>query len=111
MPKVAITHNSNIELAISEALKHIEVEEIIRDKVVALKPNETWASKDDLTAVTQGDTLRAVLRFLKKRAPKKLDRYRRSGCRRDGRDSSRKRDDESHWGGRRGVLRSQPSAI
>ena len=73
MPKVAITQNNNIELAISEALQHVEqLEEIIRDKVVAVKPNETWASKDDLTAVTQGDTLRAVLAFLKKIAPKKL---------------------------------------
>src|SRR5438067_233394 len=72
MPKVAITQNNNIELAITEALQHIEIEKIIRDKVVAVKPNETWASKDDLTAVTQGDTLRAVLRFLKKLAPKKL---------------------------------------
>src|SRR5438067_611791 len=72
MPKVAITQNNNIELAITEALQHIEIEKIIRDKVVAVKPNETWASEKDLTAVTQGDTLRAVLQNLKKLHPKKL---------------------------------------
>ena len=72
MPKVAITQNRDIELAIREALSHLDLEEIIRGKIVAVKPNETWASKKDLTAVTQGDTLRAVLRYLKTLRPKTL---------------------------------------
>jgi uncharacterized protein (DUF362 family) len=72
MPKVAITQNKRIELAVTEALQHLALKDIITGKVVAVKPNETWASKDDLTAVTQGDTLRAVLRHLKKLEPKEL---------------------------------------
>src|SRR5438477_2955106 len=72
MPKVAITQNRDVELAIREALAHLDLDEIIRAKIVAVKPNETWASKKDLTAITQGDTLRAVLQNLKKLHPKKL---------------------------------------
>jgi hypothetical protein len=29
-----------------------------------VKPNETWASHEDLTAITQPDSLRAVLRYI-----------------------------------------------
>jgi len=70
--KVAITQNGKIELAITEALSHLDLEELIRDRIVAVKPNDTWASREDLTAVTQADTLRAVLRFLKGFHPKEL---------------------------------------
>jgi uncharacterized protein (DUF362 family) len=72
MPKVAIVQNSQIDLAINEALKHLDLESIIRDKVVAVKPNETWASPKDLTAITQADTLWAVLRYVKTLRPKQL---------------------------------------
>jgi len=71
-PKVAVTQNSTIALALQEALSHLELEELVRGRVVALKPNDTWASEDDTTAVTQPDTLRAVLRFLKTLQPKQL---------------------------------------
>src|SRR5437879_2843625 len=72
MPKVAITKNENIALLISAALEHLDLGEMIRGKVVAVKPNETWADKSDRTACTQGDTLRAVLRHFKKFSPGKL---------------------------------------
>ena len=39
---------------------------------MAVKPNETWASADETSAVTQGDTLRAVLRAVKRHDPRRL---------------------------------------
>jgi uncharacterized protein (DUF362 family) len=72
MAKVVITQNKQIEKAINEALEPLELEPLIRDKTVAVKPNETWASPEDKTGVTQPDTLRAVLRFLKRFAPREL---------------------------------------
>jgi uncharacterized protein (DUF362 family) len=62
MVAVAITQNSVIEQAITEALHHLELEALIRGKRVAVKPNDTWASAGDTTAVTQPDTLHTVLR-------------------------------------------------
>jgi uncharacterized protein (DUF362 family) len=72
MASVVITHNDDIETAIHEALEHIDVESLVRGKVVALKPNETTAKEDDKTGVTQPDTLRAVIRYVKKYEPKAL---------------------------------------
>jgi uncharacterized protein (DUF362 family) len=72
MASVAITQNDDIALAINDALQDIDVERSIRGKVVAVKPNDTWASEDDMTGVTQPDTLRAVLRYLKRFEPKEL---------------------------------------
>lgn len=72
MAKVAITHHDNIERGIEQALDHLEIEELVHGKVVAVKPNDTWADKDDTTGVTQPDTLRAVLRRLNKFAPAAL---------------------------------------
>ena len=72
MPKVAITRNDDVAQAVSQALEHLQLDDLVAGKVVAVKPNETWAEKGDLTAVTQGDTLRAVLRFLKTLAPGRL---------------------------------------
>jgi uncharacterized protein (DUF362 family) len=39
---------------------------------VAVKPNETWASPEDTTGVTQADTLRGVLRYIKHFAPRHI---------------------------------------
>lgn len=64
MPTVAITQNRAIEKAVAEALGHLSLDALVRGKLVAVKPNETWASADDTTGVTQPDTLRAVLRHL-----------------------------------------------
>jgi uncharacterized protein (DUF362 family) len=72
MPKVAITQSDKIENAISEALDHLDVEPLIHNKIVAVHPNDTWASAGDKTAVTQPDSLRATIRYLKKFQPKEL---------------------------------------
>ena len=65
MATVVITRNEAIEQAIAEALRHLPVESLVRGKRVAVKPNDTWASAEDTTGVTQPDTLRAVLQQLK----------------------------------------------
>ena len=73
MAEVVITQNrDHIGQAIDEALRHIPLERLVRGKLTAVKPNETWATKDDTTAVTQGDTLRAVLRAVKAAGPREL---------------------------------------
>jgi uncharacterized protein (DUF362 family) len=73
MTTVAITQDlDSIERAITRALKHVPLEKIVRGKLVAVKPNETWASADDITGVTQPDTLRAVLRAIKEHEPREL---------------------------------------
>jgi len=72
MPDVAISHNDRIGLAIEEALSKIDLHSLIHGKRVAVKPNETWASADDKTGVTQPDTLRAVLRAIKPFHPSEL---------------------------------------
>jgi uncharacterized protein (DUF362 family) len=67
MPGVAITQDrSNIEGAVRSALDLLDIEPLVRGKLVAVKPNDTWASAGDITGVTQADTLRAVLRYLKR---------------------------------------------
>jgi uncharacterized protein (DUF362 family) len=72
MASVVITQNAQIETAIAEALGSMDLEPLIRGKRVAVKPNDTWASADDTTGVTQPDTLRAVLRCLKHWGPHEL---------------------------------------
>ena len=69
---VAITQNSDIDDAISASLEHIPLEPLIRGRIVAVKPNNTWASKEDTTGVTQPDTLGGVLRYLKPFGPREL---------------------------------------
>jgi uncharacterized protein (DUF362 family) len=72
MATVVITRSQDIEEAIGKALKQLPLESLVRGKLVAVKPNETWASADDKTGVTQPDTLRAVLQHLKKLSPRQL---------------------------------------
>ncbi|HZS11734.1 MAG TPA: DUF362 domain-containing protein [Nitrospirales bacterium] len=72
MIRVAITRNERIETALSDALEHLPLDRLIRGKRVAVKPNETWASRDDKTGVTQPDTLRGVLRCVKDHGPREL---------------------------------------
>jgi uncharacterized protein (DUF362 family) len=69
MTSVAITQQDDIGLSINEALDALEVEPVVRGKHVAIKPNETWASEEDLTAVTQGDSLRALIQYVKRFEP------------------------------------------
>lgn len=72
MTTVAITQNKRIEKAIADALGHLPLRKVIRGKKVAVKPNETWASKKDKTGITQPDTLRAVLQVVKAFSPAEL---------------------------------------
>jgi uncharacterized protein (DUF362 family) len=72
MASVVITRNEAIERAVAEALESLPLEPLVRGKRVAVKPNDTWASAEDTTGVTQPDTLRAVLRHLKPLGPREL---------------------------------------
>jgi uncharacterized protein (DUF362 family) len=73
MATVVITQDrEDIGRAIDEALGHLPLTELVRGRLVAVKPNETWATPEDTTAVTQGDTLRAVLRAVKRHRPREL---------------------------------------
>ena len=73
MPDVVITLNrSDIGAAIDDALSAIALEPFVTGKRVAVKPNDTWASKVDVTGITQPDTLRAVLRHVKRYGPREL---------------------------------------
>jgi uncharacterized protein (DUF362 family) len=57
---------------VDDALGHVPLQALVRGRRVAVKPNDTWASADDVTGVTQPDTLRAVLRHLKRFGPREL---------------------------------------
>jgi uncharacterized protein (DUF362 family) len=72
MASVVITQDKRIEKAVAEALGHLDLEPLVRGKLVAVKPNDTWASAEDKTGVTQPDTLRAVLRYIKRFGPEEL---------------------------------------
>jgi uncharacterized protein (DUF362 family) len=73
MATVVITQDrEDIGRAIDEALSHLPLEKLVRGRFVAVKPNETWATAEDTTAVTQADTLRAVLRAIKRYGPREL---------------------------------------
>jgi uncharacterized protein (DUF362 family) len=73
MVTVAITHApGSIETAIDQALDLLPLDAAVAGKLVAVKPNETWASPEDIAGVTQADTLRAVLRGLRRRQPSEL---------------------------------------
>src|SRR5213593_4406985 len=72
MVDVIITQNDVIEKAVDQVLGHVPLEALVRGKRVAVKPNDTWASAEDKTGVTQPDTLRAVLRHLKRYGPREL---------------------------------------
>ncbi len=72
MVRVIITQNDDISVAIDEALSYIDLAALARGKIVAVKPNDTWASMEDTTGVTQPDTLRAVLSHFKDARPREL---------------------------------------
>jgi uncharacterized protein (DUF362 family) len=61
----------DIDKAIQAALSEISLEDF-RDKIVAIKPNDTSAKASDKTACTQADTLRATIRFAKGLHPKAI---------------------------------------
>ncbi len=72
MAVVALSRHDHIEQAIERALGLLEFASLIEGRLVAVKPNETWASAKDRTGVTQPDTLRAVLRHIKRHHPREL---------------------------------------
>jgi len=72
MTTVALRQHSEIRQALEEALRFLPVESLLRDKIVAIHPNDTTATEDDTTAVTQPDTLEAVIRFVKRFQPREL---------------------------------------
>src|SRR3982751_4647453 len=73
MPDVAITLNrTEIGAAIEDALSAVALEPLVNGKIVAVKPNDTWASEDDRTGITQADTLRAVLQIVRRFGPREL---------------------------------------
>ena len=62
---VSIAHDPNdIEKAITHALDEVALEDF-KDRVVAIKPNDTTAKEKDKTACTQADALRATIRYIK----------------------------------------------
>lgn len=71
--QVAIAQNADVEKAIPDALELLDgLSELFEGKHVAVKPNETWASTDDLTACTQADSVRATIQYLKRYNPKEI---------------------------------------
>jgi uncharacterized protein (DUF362 family) len=73
MAEVIITRNDVAGNAIDEALGYIQdLDTLIRGRLVAIKPNDTWAKPKDTTAVTQPDSLRAVIRAVKRYEPREL---------------------------------------
>jgi uncharacterized protein (DUF362 family) len=72
MATVVITRDDSIERAVADAFVHLPLEQLVRGRLVAVKPNETYATADDTTGVTQPDTLRAVLREAKRFGPREL---------------------------------------
>src|SRR5439155_21522353 len=72
MPDVVITQGSPIQQAIDAALDQIALLPLVAGRRVAVKPNDTWASKEDTTGITQPDTLRAVIRAIKRHGPREL---------------------------------------
>ena len=74
MAAVVITQDrDDIGRAIDDALGRIpDLDRLVRGRLVAVKPNETYADAKDRTAVTQPDTLCAVLRYVKRFSPRAL---------------------------------------
>lgn len=72
MPIVAITRDDDIAAAIGESLSYVDLAGLVSGRLVAIKPNDTWASEQDKSAFTQGHTLRAVLRHIKQLRPREI---------------------------------------
>lgn len=72
MPDVFITQNDKIEQAIMQAIAKLPCGNIMRGKIVAIKPNDTYADENDTTGVTQPETLRAVINCLKRHRPEHI---------------------------------------
>jgi uncharacterized protein (DUF362 family) len=69
---VAIAHHEEIRRAIMQALGELRLDDIVKGRLVAIKPNDTWATPQDTTGVTQGDTLQAVIQHVKRGNPRRI---------------------------------------
>ncbi len=69
MAQVAIAQDDDIALALEEALANFDLEPLFTDRLVAIHPNDTYATPTDSTAVTQPDTLQAAIRYVKRFNP------------------------------------------
>jgi hypothetical protein len=56
MTEVVITRDDRIESAILEGLECIPLASLVRGRMVGVKPNDTLASRQDTTGITQPDT-------------------------------------------------------
>ena len=72
MSAVAIAYNPDVGQAVREALGFIDLEPLVKGKLVAVKPNGTYATAENKNGVTQPDTLRAVLQVVKQFNPGRL---------------------------------------
>lgn len=69
---VSVARQDDIRMAVDEALGRVALDEIVRGRAVAIKPNDTSVTADDATGVTQPETLRAVLQEVKRHEPREL---------------------------------------
>ena len=70
---VAISHQAVVEKAVTEACNLLgDHSNLFKDKHVAIKPNDTWASPSDLTPCTQADTVRGVIRYIRQFNPSQI---------------------------------------
>jgi uncharacterized protein (DUF362 family) len=73
MSIVAIIHEVRIDKAIEQVLDLVgNQKSLFTGKHVAIKPNETWAVANDLTACTQADSVQAVIQYIKKFDPSRI---------------------------------------
>ncbi len=72
MSVVSIADHPNPNQALTQALDALDLQGLFTNKVVAVKPNETWASARDCTAVTQADNLETTLAYIKRRHSRRL---------------------------------------
>lgn len=71
--RVAVVRNEDPREAIREAFKLLGgLDSMLRGRYVAIKPNDTWADRNDITACTQADSLEAVVRYVKDCNPSRI---------------------------------------
>ena len=73
MPTVAITQDVEfIGQAIFDALDALDLEDLFTDRLVAIKPNDTAATAQNISGVTHADTLQGVIRYVKQYNPRHI---------------------------------------
>lgn len=73
MSTVAITQDLEfIGQALFDALDALDLEDQLTNRLVAIKPNDTAATPDNISGVTHADTLQATIRFVKQFNPRHI---------------------------------------